>query len=455
MTQQQKWSGIAAALLGAAAIATLTLTPEPGSASRTPLLCLFCGNRGGIDAVLNLVLFVPFGFGLRLMGLRTRSVVLVSLLATIAIELLQVTVVQGRHATLGDVVWNTTGGATGAWISGRLRHWFAPSADGALRLLRGYAAVPLLFVAAGAVLLQPSVPDGEYFSQWRPPDAQRAPPHAIVLDARWNGEPFPNGRVADAGPSIERSRAAGVIVQARLRPIARERYLVGVLAAVAERRRSAWRLMLAGHTMRFWVRSRADDLGFRSPGLLVPVAAVGVRTIWHQPLRWKAGETLRIDARRERGRYDVVVGAGSSEKRFSYDASPTRALLTVVPMEFATGYPSDALTLLWLPILFAPLGWWAGHAASSATRRMEAALLPVMVLVVAFVAIPIASRLAIPPALEWGAAITGLLLSAVGGVLAARSLAARSASATSGAGAAAPAIAPAHAGHGARGDSVR
>ena len=398
----------------------LTLTPEPGGSSRTPLLCLFCGERGGIDAVLNLVLFVPFGLGLRLLGLRTRSVALVSLLAAIAIELLQATVVPGRHATVGDVVWNTAGGATGAWIAGRLRHWFAPSPGGAIRLLRGYALLPVLFVAAGALLLQPSVPDGEYFAQWRPPDSQPAPPHAIVLDARWNGEPFPNGPIADARPMIARSRAGGVIVEARLNPVTRERFLVGVLAAVAERRRSAWRLMLGSHTMRFWVRSRADDLGFRSPGLLVPVAATGVRTIWREPLRWKTGETLRIEARRERGRYDVVAGTGSREQRFSYHTSPTRALLTVVPMEFATGYPSDALTLLWLPLLFAPLGWWAGRAASEGTRRVEALLLPVAVVAVAFIAVPVASRLAIPPLIEWGAAMTGLALSAIGGRVAAR-----------------------------------
>ena len=414
MTQQQKWSGFAAALLGAAAIASLTLTPEPGESGRTPLLCLFCGERGGIDAVLNIALFVPLGIGLRLMGLRTRTVALVGLLASIAIELLQVTVVMGRHATVGDVVWNATGAAAGAWIAGRLRHWFAPPPGAAIRLLRGYAALPILFVAAGALLLQPSVPDGAYFAQWRPPDSQRAPPHAIVLDARWNGEPFPNGLVADARPMVARSRAGGVIVQARLRPAARDRYLVGVLAAVAERRRSTWRLMLGGHTMRFWVRSRADDLGFRSPGLLVPVAAEGVRTIWRGPLRWQEGDTLRVDARRERGRYDVAVATGTRERRFSYNASPTRALLTVVPMEFAAGFPSDALTLLWLPVLFAPLGWWAGRAASDATHRLEAVLLPIAVVAVAFVAIPVASRLAIPPLIEWGAALTGLSLSAAG-----------------------------------------
>jgi hypothetical protein len=152
----------------------------------------------------------------------------------------------------------------------------------------------------------------------------------------------------------------------------------------------------------------------------VPVAAAGVRTVWREPVRWDTGDTLRIRARRERGHYDVVVGTGSREERFTYRVSPTRALLTLVPLELATGFPSDALTLLWLPILFAPLGWWAGRAASSAARRIEVVLVTIAVVAIAFVAIPLASRLAIPPAIEWLAAACGLVLSAIAGILTAR-----------------------------------
>ncbi|HKC81976.1 MAG TPA: hypothetical protein VKB91_12335, partial [Gemmatimonadaceae bacterium] len=48
-------------------ICVATLTPQSGHSETSPF-CILCGSLGGVDAVLNVLLFLPFGIGLALSG---------------------------------------------------------------------------------------------------------------------------------------------------------------------------------------------------------------------------------------------------------------------------------------------------------------------------------------------------------------------------------------------------
>src|SRR5688572_6319026 len=97
-------------------IAVATLMPAETDVT-LPASCVFCGQFGGVDFVLNIVLFVPLGVGLRwLLGSWLASG-LVGAATTLVIETLQWRLIPGRDASLGDLLANTLGALLGAWLA--------------------------------------------------------------------------------------------------------------------------------------------------------------------------------------------------------------------------------------------------------------------------------------------------------------------------------------------------
>src|SRR6185437_8188349 len=111
-------TGVILAALGFAFIAIMTLTPQPGPPAFAPSLCVLCGEMAVQDIILNVILFVPFGMGMRLAGVRRHRVIAISFCLTVVIELLQMHIIAGRDSSLGDVITNTLGGVLG--VAGRL-----------------------------------------------------------------------------------------------------------------------------------------------------------------------------------------------------------------------------------------------------------------------------------------------------------------------------------------------
>src|SRR3712207_2032131 len=89
--------------LALAFVAVATLTPTPGTPP-TPPTCIVCGRVGGVDVLLNVLLFVPLGLGLRLAGLSRWRALALAGLTTLGIESLQFAVVTGRDASLSDLL---------------------------------------------------------------------------------------------------------------------------------------------------------------------------------------------------------------------------------------------------------------------------------------------------------------------------------------------------------------
>ena len=67
--------GIVIAIAGFLFIAYETLLPGDEVAAQNPQWCLVCGYVGGVSFLLNVILFIPLGFGIRLAGTaRSRTI---------------------------------------------------------------------------------------------------------------------------------------------------------------------------------------------------------------------------------------------------------------------------------------------------------------------------------------------------------------------------------------------
>src|SRR6478672_4733448 len=105
-------AGVPITLASLLAICLATLWPQP-PAPVDSHFCVICGSFGTVDALLNVLLFVPLGIGLSLLEWSERRAVLAMCALSIAIEAAQFFVIPGRDSTLGDVLTNTFGGAMG------------------------------------------------------------------------------------------------------------------------------------------------------------------------------------------------------------------------------------------------------------------------------------------------------------------------------------------------------
>ncbi|HEU5322199.1 MAG TPA: VanZ family protein, partial [Methylomirabilota bacterium] len=198
------------------AIVAITATPTGSTRIEAPLWCLACaafGQRAAVDLLLNVALYVPLGLGLRLMGLSWRAAVSIAFGVTLTIELLQMRIIAGRFASVGDVFANTLGSWAGAVVAPRWRAFLLPDARLA-RHLTALGAVAWLALLVGTVAgLQPTAPGGEYrarFGRDRRHDDSFA---GRVLSASLNGRPLPGGPLAESETLRRHLRDGGALVE--------------------------------------------------------------------------------------------------------------------------------------------------------------------------------------------------------------------------------------------------
>ena len=164
--------------------------PEPGDF----IACLVCGARGWSDAIVNVLLFMPFGAALARLGRTGARPILYGFVLSCLIELTQ-TVIPGRDPSLGDVTFNTIGMAGGqlaAWLA--VRSLLPPSRAAARLSLFSALTALALFLATG-YLLRPSLPAGALRAQYTPDLPELEWYDGRVLRAMLGTEAIrPNGR---------------------------------------------------------------------------------------------------------------------------------------------------------------------------------------------------------------------------------------------------------------------
>jgi glycopeptide antibiotics resistance protein len=95
----------------------VTLTPAHGS---NELHLRPWSEADAFNTVGNVLLFVPFGVALALLGRSRRATVGAGLALSAAVELAQLAI-PGRTTSTADVVLNGLGAALGWWIASRAR----------------------------------------------------------------------------------------------------------------------------------------------------------------------------------------------------------------------------------------------------------------------------------------------------------------------------------------------
>jgi hypothetical protein len=399
---QQTSLGIATAVVGFLLIARITLKPDGPYLPAQFDLCIFCGGRGTADFILNVLLFVPFGFGLRLAGTRRRVVCATAVLLTITIEALQYWVVPGRDSGLNDIVSNSLGGCLGLGLADAIGSLLAPTPALARRM--GLLAGVAWCAIAGGVqwILQPVLPSTVYYEQVSPDLVPLAVFDGVVLSARFNGSPFRIGRMDAASSAVMRTALLGghAQIEARVLP-GTSRWPLAPIVTVYDQ--DGQQILVLGRRhddVVFRLRRHSQDLRF----LPVTVALAkgfppGIDR--NQPV------TLTVTVRRGVWLIDASWNGGVRHSQFGDGVWEGWRLFLPDNLWYAD-HPIT-FTVLWILVLCAPMGYWAGRAARI-TGIAWAAAPPLVALFVALAIIPMVAGAPPAPWLAWTAGAAGVAL---------------------------------------------
>ncbi len=344
--------GAVLAATGLAAILEATLFPNPSQAAAsaaTHLLCLVCGEGGGTDVFLNLMLFTPMAVGLRLLDWPWRRVVAVAALLSLTVEYLQYSVVVGRDPALSDLLANTTGAAVAAALAPRVPRLLAPDPARAARLLPIAAALFLGVLAMSALGLQPSVMPGRLWSACTSYSPGIGDWTGTLRSVVLNGDTLPCDRsLADSA----RIRAALIGAQTTLR--------IDALSGAPTRGRTLVHAVSVpgGSLLRLMQEGRAAVLGVPTVSQSLRLSTVSLLLGGAFPS--KAGVPFELQAGQEGRRIWISSSHSGRRRSVEMTLSPSFAWSTLTWWRLQPGREFRTLTAVWLGVLIFPAGYWAG-----------------------------------------------------------------------------------------------
>ena len=376
--------------LAVVAVSLLTLVPGTFTAGARGLSrCLACDDLSGLDAVHNVLLFVPIGFLAAWRLGRPWLVVAISAVLSVSIEVVQVSLVPDRDASALDVATNTTGAAIGVGLTLLSRARILPWVVGVLFFLGTLAGT--------AVLLKPaSLPPARIYGQWAPhrPGFDQfqgrvsqmllgtvAVPHGLIPDQQG----FRDAWDRRASARVEFQPAA--TLQSRPALVARIVAVNDELVLFAERPGA----LIAR------LRLKATEAGLRPLLLTLPLPV-------QAPSSSTASATFVPHA--------IVLEAGMSGastrvRRVPLEASLGWALL--LPFELFLGEWVSYVSAAWVAVLTIPVGFGAVVRARGEVG-LFAALLTIGPLAAGLAAVPWAAEAAPTHWTGWLGGIAGLLV---------------------------------------------
>jgi hypothetical protein len=387
--------GFSIAVVGLLVIASATLFPTPGAPS-IPHGCLICGQAGGVDAVLNVLLFMPLGIGLGVRGTRVEKGILLVVATTALVEFLQLAVVNGRSATLGDLVTNTAGGALGYAVGHNWRLFVSP--HGGVRHILVVAA-SLGFAAMMAFTgysLQPAPTSGTFFGH-----------HVRGYGSE---QPFPGKvRLARLGKCVVTNSSAddqGCIHAAVMRgdTFAVDLTAQGIapgpaaVVRVVDARQNEVASM-GGDRERaiFSVRTKASAMGFRAYRFALD------SVFEHEELR-----DVRLAGTFVPSAVTISASGPGLSRRTTFRLGPASAWRIFIPFRYYDdgSFLPHFLDKLWLAGLLFPMGYWSARLARQARNE-----LPIIAaaLTGALLICPVVFNTAPPSASEVVAGLVGIV----------------------------------------------
>jgi hypothetical protein len=414
-------AGLIITIASLAIIAFATLLPVRGPAVGSHF-CLVCGSLGGINAVLNVFLFVPLGVGLALSGFAGKRAIFAACLLSALIEAAQFSLIGGRDSTIGDVLTNTLGGALGFAIGRYAGDWLRPSPGIAKNLAVVWATIWFAIQAVSSYGFAPALPDSKYYGQIARVFWNFEVFRGRVLSASIGDVQVPNTAFADSH-SVRRLLLGGATVAATVVPAEFTHDVAPIVRVADGTKREIVLLAQNRDDVVFGLHTGAGVLRLRPPLFGLPGAFSAGRST--QPL---AADTLRLSGRYSSSGVRITAEGRSAthDRRIPINASLGWTLWLPFPWFIEGTRMELVLSWLWLACLVVPLGYWAIHLnpspSSDRFRGRSVALLLGGVALVGggLVLVPIVFGLSAAPLRDWLATLTGLLAGATLGSLSTR-----------------------------------
>jgi VanZ family protein/nitroreductase len=404
-------AGLLITIASLVAIALATLTPEPPGPTLSHF-CLVCGSFGTVDAILNIVLFVPLGIGLALSGVPGKRALLAMCVLSTLIETAQFLVIPGRDSTLGDILTNTLGGALG-FVTGRYpRVWLRPPPRIARTLAVAWAILWLTVQIVSNFGFTLSIPRSTYYGQIARTLGNFAVFPGHVVSTSIDDLQLPNVVVADSR-RLRQMLLDGGIITATVTPAKPARGIAPILRVADAQQREILLLAQDGDNLVFGVHTGAAVLRLRSPLFALagafPAEGSNLPTV---------SKSLTVSGRYRAGevRMDAQSAAGNRDSRIVLTAS--LGWTQWLPFQwFIEGTLGErVVSWLWIACLVFPLGYWAAWArdfSRSQRSRRQMALAPLLGAAIVFAAlilIPHALGLPSVPIGDWVATFGGFLI---------------------------------------------
>ena len=403
-------------LLLLATVGVILATLRPGVAQSSHL-CIVCGSHAAVDAVVNLLLFIPIGAGLALLGLRVRAALAIGAAAAIVIETLQFALPIGRVATIADVITAIGGTTVGFYLSERRRAIAYPRSRAALRHAVGIGIAWLLLLSVSAFALMPVAPPAAYFAQWSPRVEPFDAYTGRILDAHASGVRIPNGPI-DRSTELRDAARRSLRIEATVEPRGVPLRLAPIVRVVTADSAEIFMLGQRGTDLHFRSRVRGTGMGLVTPTVVMRDAM--------SALYAGTPETVVVGARRERG--ELRVGARGSDVVLSLHAAA--GWLLFLPPASSLHEAADIVTAVWAGALLFVAAYWAGRRARRRARRAGDAMrmrgaggrilatLPFLLglAVIGLGGISAAFGLSQPPSAAWIGALAGIGAGLVVGV---------------------------------------
>lgn len=373
-----------------------TLIPLPqqsAAAATTPLWCLVCGEYGGVDVLNNVLLFLPLGLGLSLTGRRPSRVVMLGFLLSLAVELLQLTIIPGRDASLSDLLTNTLGTWLGVMVGRHLTQLLTPLPGQAGLLALAAALAWLTVQAATAVLLRPWAPDVILGGAWARVIPGRRPFDGSVTAAEVSGFAVSNSR--KPLPTLAaKVRQGDVRLEVRLLSGSH----AAVWSPVFEVLRpggSVMSLEAVGEDLAFQPPMRSSRLRLRRPALRLDGALPSQPGV---PLRVTAG----VEGDSLAASWSIADG---TDFRSVQILGPSLGWSLITPVRHAFGPEARWITGLWIAGWLALITYW-----SVARRGAPLALASTLTLLIAagLALIPLLCGYPVSHWTEWLAGAAGV-----------------------------------------------
>ena len=394
---RQGQAGLLLTVLGWVAVLALTLYPSPQQAdtsANTGVWCLVCGELGMVDVTLNIILFIPLGAGLGLLGVSRLRALFAIALTTLTIEVLQLSVVVGRDASLSDLVTNIIGGAAGYWLA---RHWrgvLSPPRKTSLAIAAAGAVGWLLIQGFTGFALQRLLPRSVYYGQWAPTLGQFEKFTGRVVSVRLDSIPLPGMRLPDSEGIREDLLAPRSVLEVRALSGEPTADVAPIFSIYDDRQREIVLVGQDGLDLIYRLRTRTSPLGLRGPALRL-----------REALPPEAGVRVELRARYTPGHYHLEAEIGPESYSRDLALSASWGWTFLLPFDHAFGGEMPWLTILWVGGLLLPVGYYAGQSGLVRGRKAGIALL--ILLVMGLVVIPVLSSFAIVHPLEWMAGVLG------------------------------------------------